>query len=259
MTPLVIESCDFVRIRLKAGQTTYFFKTAGALTGKKISAISIPTLGFLSGSLAMIDPSRVYITLIDIDGNIIFNNSPAILFSSASIEIIPIDRVIDWERSYIKVMEGGSVSIDTLSFFANVFTCPEGKPGIISGNEKYYTLPIEFSADSVTHIPLRNKLNALEGRKIKGAVMYMIPNLVSGYISLYPYDRSRFIERLELSNLVVWAVPVFNSSILEIDMNRRCIHTYFDPVEIDFDRSEIEIMPNIESETTNAEITFIYE
>lgn len=260
MSPFVFDSCDFVQVPLKNGQTTYFFKTAGSLTGKKILSVSIPSLGFVTVGKAMIDPSQVYITLIDIEGNIIHNNTPAAVFSSGSLDVLPINRIIDWERSYIKIMDLYADSLASFSFFLNVYSARADyplKPSVKKDN--YYSIRLDYAADRVNHISFSNRLNALRNKKIKSVMIFGEPNIISGFITLYPYDRSRLIERWDISNLMIWNIPMSLSERINTEFDRRAIRSYFTPTEIDFDRSSIEIIPRKDSTQTAIFITFIYE
>lgn len=263
MYPFVFSSCDFVQIKLTVGQNTYFFKTAGSLTNRKIKSISIPSLSYSADDLSSIDPAVVYITLIDKDGNIIHNNTPVLYFSSASLDLIRIDRVIDWERSYIKIIDTPDFDLNELSFFMNVYSDDQTDEAaaLLPLKENYFSVTIKnTNPDGVGYFTMTfdKILNALRGKKITGILLNVIPSYVVGFITLYPLDQTRVLNRIDISNFLFFAPKSFYGNSQNPELlryyDRRCVRKYITPVQIDFEKSNIEVV-SVES----FNLTFIYE
>lgn len=262
MYPFVFSSCDFVQIKLTVGQNTYFFKTAGSLTKKQIKSVSIPSLSYDSPKLSSIDPSYVYITLIDTDGNLIHNNTPASYFSAATLDQPEINKVIDWERSYIKIMDvPEAFDLNKLHFFMNVFTgsCSQDN---FSKKENYYSVTIHNPNPDGTGyfvMPFDRILNALRGYKISGILLNTVTSYVVGFVNLYPLDSDRFFNRMDITNFLFFASKAMYPDTEDPEIlrfyDRRSIRKYIVPTKFDFEKSNIEVYTGVES----FNLTFIYE
>ncbi len=261
MYPFVFSACDFVQINLKSGQNTYFFKTAGSLTKQQIKTVSIPSLSFATQEMSSIDPYYVYITLFDTDGNVLHNNTPASYFSAATIDQPEINKVIDWERSYIKIMDvPDDFDLNKLHFFMNVFigSCSQDH---FSKKENYYSVTIHNTNPDGTGyftMPFQNILNALRGHRISGILLNTVPSYVVGYLNLYPLDSDRFFTRMDINNFLFFApkalYPAFEDPELLRFYDRRCVRKYIVPTLFDFEKSNIEV-----AAVESFNLTFIYE
>lgn len=267
MFPNTIKNCEHIRIKLRTNQDTYFFRTAGALTHEPILSLSVPfgsnDSGYYPEGETVIPPSLIYITLIDTDGNVLYNNLPGSAFSSNSIDLIRIGRVIDWERSYIKI--AGSpfgAKLDDMVFSCNVFSGSAFIPAPKLPN--YYSIEIPVMPGEVNRIEFTNRLNALKTRKIYGVVFpqYVFGKtssyLFAGSISLYSRDHTRFFERMNIDPLLLRYTGETTIGYLKSLFDNDSINLYIEPTVIDFERSYMEVF--VPANGLNfIKLVFIYE
>ncbi len=250
MFPIPILNCESIRIPLKTGQDTYFFRTAGALTSERIAAITIPHGANSPGSFpdgeTVIDPSQVYISLVDIDGNVLYSNIPGSQFSANSLNYPAIDRVIDWERSYIKVSGTPQYLIlDDTVFTCNVFT--RSAASAKQPRLNYYAIDLPVVAGQTNHIEFTNRLQALRGRNIYGVALPVYAfsqtqqNPYTGTISLYSTDESRFIDRAFLDNFRMSDLSFVPDPEIRTILSHRSLGMFIEPTPIDFERSYMNV------------------
>lgn len=267
MFPNTIQNCEHIRIKLQTNKDTYFFRTAGALTHEPILSLSIPfgsnDSGYYPEGETVIPPSLLYITLIDTDGNVLYNNLPGSAFAANSLDLIRIGRVIAWERSYIKIagIPPGE-KIDDMVFSCNVFSGSDFIPAPKRPN--YYSIEIAVTPGEVNRIDFTNRLNALKSRKIHGVVFpqYVFSKTVlylfSGNISLYSRDHTRFFERMNIDPLLLRYTGESSIGYLDSLVENNSINLYIEPTVIDFERSYMEVF--IPDNGLNfIKIVFIYE
>ena len=122
-----IDSCDF--IQMIVNDNRIYFPASSHLQGKNIHAIMIndDVMGTdITGDYTLDDTDNTYITLYDISGKMIFDRLPLMMLSTSRTNYFIIDRVIDWERSFIEKL--GSIDYDNITaVFFSVFINGQNK------------------------------------------------------------------------------------------------------------------------------------
>ena len=213
-----------------------YFPASSHLQGKNIHAIMIndDVMGTdITGDYTLDDTDNTYITLYDISGKMIFDRLPLMMLSTSRTNYFIIDRVIDWERSFIEKL--GSIDYDNITaVFFSVFINGQSKSPQ-KDPENIYTLtyPVSNTAETI----LFKNFHALNGKKISRITLNDADH-VNGYLTLVPKDKKRYINNLPLSFFYTdWSY--------NIDIR------YINPVEIDWDRSYLLLRPTSESEYYN--------
>lgn len=213
-----------------------YFPASSHLQGKNIHAIMIndDVMGTdITGDYTLDDTDNTYITLYDISGKMIFDRLPLMMLSTYRTNYFIIDRVIDWERSFIEKL--GSIDYDNITaVFFSVFINGQSKSPQ-KDPENIYTLtyPVSNTAETI----LFKNFHALNGKKISRITLNDADH-VNGYLTLVPKDKKRYINNLPLSFFYTdWSY--------NIDIR------YINPVEIDWDRSYLLLRPTSESEYYN--------
>ena len=187
----------------------------------------------ITGDYTLDDTDNSYITLYDISGKMIFDRLPLMMLSTSRTNYFIIDRVIDWERSFIEKL--GFIDYDNITaVFFSVFINGQSKAPK-KDPENIYTLtyPVSNTAETI----LFKNFHALNGKKISRITLNDAYH-VNGYLTLVPKDKKRYINNLPLSFFYThWS---YNIDIL-----------YINPVEIDWDRSYLLLRPTSESEYYN--------
>ena len=229
-----IDSCDF--IQMIVNDNRIYFPASSHLQGKNIHAIMINdhVMGTdITGDYTLDDTDNTYITLYDISGKMIFDRLPLMMLSTSRTNYFIIDRVIDWERSFIEKL--GSIDYDNITaVFFSVFINGQSKAPK-KDPENIYTLtyPVSNTAETI----LFKNFHALNGKKISRITLNDADH-VNGYLTLVPKDKKRYINNLPLSFFYTdWSY--------NIDIR------YINPVEIDWDRSYLLLRPTSESEYYN--------
>lgn len=229
-----IDSCDF--IQMIVNDNRIYFPASSHLQGKNIHAIMIndDVMGTdITGDYTLDDTDNTYITLYDISGKMIFDRLPLMMLSTSRTNYFIIDRVIDWERSFIEKL--GSIDYDNITaVFFSVFINGQSKSPQ-KDPENIYTLtyPVSNTAETI----LFKNFHALNGKKISRITLNDADH-VNGYLTLVPKDKKRYINNLPLSFFYTdWSY--------NIDIR------YINPVEIDWDRSYLLLRPTSESEYYN--------
>lgn len=229
-----IYSCDF--IQMIVNDNRIYFPASSHLQGKNIHAIMIndDVMGTdITGDYTLDDTDNTYITLYDISGKMIFDRLPLMMLSTSRTNYFIIDRVIDWERSFIEKL--GSIDYDNITaVFFSVFINGQSKSPQ-KDPENIYTLtyPVSNTAETI----LFKNFHALNGKKISRITLNDADH-VNGYLTLVPKDKKRYINNLPLSFFYTdWSY--------NIDIR------YINPVEIDWDRSYLLLRPTSESEYYN--------
>lgn len=222
-----------------------YFPASSHLQGKNIHAIMINDDVFgtdVTGNFNLEDTDNAYITLYDISGELIFNRLPLQMLSTQKTNYYIINRIVDWQRSFIQKATSFPVDVKNAIFFT-VFINGKSKAPKHEA-ENIYTLTYAVSNTPET-ITFKN-FHALNGKKIS-RITLNDKDTVNGYLTLVPKDKRRYINNLPLSYL-------YDKLEYQIDLR------YINPVEIDWDRSYLLIRPTSEAEYYNTlNINFHYE
>ena len=116
----LINNIDTIRIPLYANKNIYYFPENNNLIGKTINNIyviegkitNLSTGRIIRNSvkdpyndLTILEPNQAYLTLYDIDNNIIVNNIELSYFVKNKATIIDINSKINWKNSYINIFD----------------------------------------------------------------------------------------------------------------------------------------------------------
>lgn len=265
MTPFIIlDSVDFIQIPVT--DTRVYFPASSHLLGKNIQTITLNTEldgTDITGNYQIFDPENCFITLFDIDGNLIFDKLPLYMLSNENSEIYTINKEVDFERSYIDVNRGENPEA---ALFFNVFISEydkQHKPqnncriksvllfagAYISGctineQEKIYSLSFPVS-NQPADISFKG-MYALTGKKINRITLSNTNGKVNGYFLIVPKEGNRYINNLALNHLYGY--------------NKDPLPRFIEPISIDFDRTYIYIRPTSEAEYENQlTVNFYYE
>ena len=260
MREYVIQNVDSIQLLVNPGDERVYFPVSTHLHGKKIlyleSYYVFSSVTYdLTGRYPLLSSSGIYVTLYDMEGNLIVDSLTINYFNSFAGNDLPkINREIDWERSFLTIR--GDIPVKSVIYFS-VYIGTEGLPSSLQKN--VYNLPVTISSP-FEDISLYRRAQALEGKKINGLyISSLLPGdkqdypsyEESGYIYLVPKDKSRFLNGIPLSFLSgVEAIMAFGP----VSLRRK----FIDPVEIDFNRSFIYIRSTNRS-TRNLNLTFTYE
>ncbi|WP_418207024.1 hypothetical protein [Barnesiella intestinihominis] len=260
MREYVIENVDFIQLTVNPGENRVYFPVSTHLQGKKILWLESYYVASgvtydLAGRYPLLMSTGIYVTLYDMDGNLIVDSLTIDYFNSFSGNNLPrIDAVIDWERSFLSIQT--EVPTESVVFFS-VYIGSENLPIPSQRNIYNLTVPVTSQMEDIT---LYRKVQALEGKRITGIYVssddtsdiFNYPNFIeSGYLYFVPKDKSRFLN----------CVPITFFSGLEgvleagtLSLRRKFIA----PVEIDFNRSKIYIR-STDSRVRNLNLAFCYE
>lgn len=268
MKEFVVHNVDFIQLTVNPGDARVYFPTSTHLQGKKILSMEFlandaigpgSVYGLdLSNRFPIIYSSSIYVTLYDIDGNLIVDSLFfGYLTTSFGAEFPVIDLVIDWERSFITVSD--PVQQTSVIFFS-VYLGEKNSVNPVQRN--LYNLPISISPDQLEY-SLYRKVQALEGRKITG-VYYLenrgngIPDKALyqefGYLYLVPKDKSRYINYIPLQFISGLNFTSIYNNYRSVSLQQK----FIEPVEIDFNRSKILIRSTC-TDIRTLNLSFYYE
>lgn len=229
-----IDSCDF--IQMIVNDNRIYFPASSHLQGKNIHAIMIndDVMGTdITGDYTLDDTDNSYITLYDISGKMIFDRLPLKQLSTSNTNYYIIDRVIDWERSFIEKPLDPLDTVTSAVFFSVFINGQSKAPKKDPENIYTLTYPVSNTAETI----LFKNFHALNGKKISRITLNDADH-VNGYLTLVPKDKKRYINNLPLSFFYThWSY--------DIDIR------YINPVEIDWDRSYLLLRPTSEAEYYN--------
>lgn len=266
MKPLFIHNVDFIQLLMPVDEVITYFPVSSHLQGKKIHTLHL-NLFFngldLSGKYPLVASFNAYITLYDIEGNLIIDKYPSIYFTNYYTGSTPvIDRIIDWEKSFIywtDRKDGSGNKITTCMYFS-VFIGDEAFPVPALNKQYAITLPV---ASNISEISLYNKLQAIAGKKITAvyydldASLYMTntEQPVNAYLYLVPESPSnRYINNIPLLSLMNRTYQIINKAFSFWFYQT----IYLEPTYIDFNRSKI-FVRNIQNDAKTIKLIFYYE
>lgn len=259
MREYVIQNVDFIQVQVNPGDSKVYFPVSSHLLGKTILFLESCFAPFatydLTGRYPVLASENLYVTLFDVNGNLIVDSLTISYFNSFSGNDLPkIDAVIDWERSFVSIQtEIAQASVLYFSVYIGKYNLP------VPQQNNVYNLSIPVNS-AMMDISLYRKVQALSGKKITGIYAssenpsqeIIYPNFIeSGYLYFVPNDSSRYLN---------W-IPISFFSGLESLMQIGTIplwRKFIDPVEINFDRSKIYIRSD-NSESRILNLTFCYE
>lgn len=142
----LINNIDTIRIKVNSHNNIYYFPENNNLIGKVINniyTIKGDTTDPYTG-LRILEPQNTYITLHDTEGNIVLNQVELSFFLKNKVELIEINSVIDWQKSYIQVLNP-NVSDEEIILFVTY-------DGVIAEDIEYdtketITIPANHSGD----------------------------------------------------------------------------------------------------------------
>lgn len=267
MKPLFIHNVDFIQLLMPVDEVITYFPVSTHLQGKVIHTFHFllsPEGGVdLSSKYPIASPASAFVTLYDVDGNLIVDKYPIIYFSPAYRGSTPvIDRVIDWERSFIYWADRGDSSgnkVTTCMYFS-VFVGAGGAhiPDMV--NQYSIDLPV---ASGIGEISLYKRVQALADKRIVGVYyacdfsLYMQQAYppVNSFLYLVPKSQpDRYINYISLISLLNRAYNMTGESVTTWFYQT----VYFDPLHIDFDRSKI-LVRDPKTTSKSIKLTFYYE
>ena len=259
MREYVVQNVDFIQVQVNPGDSKVYFPVSSHLLGKTILFLESCFAPFatydLTGRYPVLATENLYVTLFDVNGNLIVDSLTISYFYPFSGNDLPkIDAVIDWERSFVSIQtEIAQTSVLYFSVYIGKYNLP------VPQQNNVYNLSIPVNS-AMMDISLYRKVQALSGKKITGIYAssenpsqeIIYPNFIeSGYLYFVPKDSSRYLN---------W-IPIPFFSGLESLMQVGTIplwRKFIDPVEINFDRSKIYIRSD-NSESRILNLTFCYE
>lgn len=114
----LINNIDTIRIPLNSHNNIYYFPENNNLIGKIINNIYViegNTQDPYTG-LTILEPNNSYITLHDTEGNIVLNNIELSFFLKNKDTLIEINSLIDWQKSYIQVLNSDRTNKEIILF-----------------------------------------------------------------------------------------------------------------------------------------------
>lgn len=266
MKPLFIHNVDFIQLLMPVDEVITYFPVSTHLQDKVIHTLHflVSTGGVdLSAKYPISSPASAFITLYDVDGNLIVDKYPIIYFTPVYRGSTPvIDRVIDWERSFIYWADrgDGSGNKETTCMYFSVFV--GGGDAHIPDMVNQYSIELPITS-GISEISLYNRLQAIAEKKITGvyyawdfSLYLQQPDpLVNSYLYLVPKSQTdRYINYISL-------VSLLNRSY---DMTAKSVTAWFyqtvylDPIHIDFNRSKI-LVRDPKTTSKSIKLTFYYE
>lgn len=142
----LINNIDTIRIRVNSHNNIYYFPENNNLIGKVINniyTIKGDTTDPYTG-LRILEPQNTYITLHDTEGNIVLNQVELSFFLKNKVELIEINSVIDWQKSFVQVLNP-NVSDEEIILFVTY-------DGVISEDIEYdntetITIPTNYNGN----------------------------------------------------------------------------------------------------------------
>lgn len=122
MREYVIQNVDFIQLTVNPGENRVYFPVSTHLQGKKILWLESYYVASgvtydLAGRYPLLMSTGIYVTLYDMDGNLIVDSLTIDYFNSFSGNNLPrIDAVIDWERSFLSIQT--EVPTESVVFFS---------------------------------------------------------------------------------------------------------------------------------------------
>ncbi len=266
MKPLFIHNVDFIQLLMPVDEVITYFPVSTHLRGKKIHTLHFlisPGGVDLSAKYEIVSPSSAFITLYDVDGNLIVDKFSIIYFTPVYRGNTPtIDRVIDWERSFIYWANRGDSAgnkVTTCMYFSVFFGEGENQiPNML--NQYSIELPI---ISGISEISLYNQLQAIADKKITGVYyacdfsIYMQhpEQPVNSFLYLVPKDQTnRYINYISMISLInrVYNINGESGSTWFYQT------VYLNPIYIDFNRSKI-LVRATKTASKSIKLTFYYE
>lgn len=266
MKPLFIHNVDFIQLLMPVDEVITYFPVSTHLRGKKIHTLHFnpSTSGVdLSAKYPLSTPSSAFITLYDVDGNLIVDKFSIMYFTAVYGGSTPIiDRVIDWERSFIYWENRGDNTgnkVTTCMYFSVFLGEGENQiPNMI--NQYSIELPI---ISGISEISLYNQLQAIANKKITGVYYAFDFSLylqqtdiqVNSFLYLVPkYQADRYINYISLTSLINRPYNITGNALT----SWFCQTVYLDPLYINFNRSKI-LVRDPKTTSKSIKLTFYYE
>lgn len=236
-----IDSCDF--IQMVVNDNRIYFPASSHLQGKNIHAIMINDNSYgmdVTGNYQLSVVYNCYITLFDIYGDLIFDRMPLMQLTTSTMNQYIIDKVVDWERSFIEKTDNYFPEGYSVLFFSIFINGKSKLPKKDPENIYTLTYPVSNNPDTI----LFKNFHALNGKKISRITINSISK-INGYLTLVPKDKKRYVNNLPLS---FWGGTANH------------LLRYINPIEVDFDRSYLLLRPASSPEiNNNLDINFHYE
>ena len=266
MKPLFIHNVDFIQLLMPVDEVITYFPVSTHLQGKVIHTLHflMSTGGVdLSAKYPLASTASAFITLYDVDGNIIVDKYPIIYFTPVYRGSTPvIDRVIDWERSFIYWADRGAGSGN------KVTTCMYFSVFVGEGNKQIPNMLNQYSIElpipsGISEISLYNRLQAIADKTITGIYyafdfsLYMQTQnqYVNSFLYIVPKDQpDRYINYIPMESLVNRSYIITGGSVTSWFFQS----VYFDPLHIDFNRSKI-LVRDPKTTSKSIKLTFYYE
>ena len=265
MKPLFIHNVDFIQLLMPVDEVITYFPVSTHLKDKVIHTLhfTISTSGVdLSAKYPLASTASAFITLYDVDGNIIVDKYPIIYFTPVYRGSTPvIDRVIDWERSFIYWSNRSDYlgnKVTTCMYFS-VFVGAEKSQIPDMVNQYSIELPI---TSGISEISLYNQLQAIAEKKIIGvyyacdfsSYLQQPESPVNSFLYLVPVQADRYINYISMESLLNRAYNLVGNIVTTWYYQT----VFLNPICIDFNRSKI-LVRDPKTTSKSIKLTFYYE